>query len=65
MLYGAVIFAGMFLGPLVVFLGATYFGAPWWAALIIAAMFGGLGTIVINLTGTLILKAFGVDENSR
>lgn len=64
MVYGMMMFAGFLLGPVVVFFAALNFGAPWWASLIIAMMFGGLATIVINLTGTLILKAFGIDERT-
>jgi hypothetical protein len=64
MVYGMMLFAGFLIGPVVVFIAASNFGAPWWAALIIAMMFGGLATIIINLTGMLILKLFGIDERT-
>ena len=61
-IHGIVMFAGIILGPLVVFFIASMYGAPWWAALIIAGMLGGLGTIIINLTATGILALFGIKD---
>jgi hypothetical protein len=57
---GIVGMIALFGGPLAVFLVVSYFGAPWWAALILTVMFGGIGIGLIQFLGIAVAKMLGI-----